>query len=148
MSTMQSLQEEIKNAMKNKENVRLSVLRMIKAAAMNAQIAKGSELDDAEILQIIAKELKQRQDTIPDYEKANRPDMLEKLREEIEIIKGYLPQQLNEGELREIVSQTIVETGASGPKEMGKVMGALMPKVRGRADGQLVNKLVRELLNS
>jgi uncharacterized protein YqeY len=147
MSLMQKLQDDLKTAMKNKDSIRLSVVRMIKASAMNALIAKGSELDDDEMLQIIAKELKQRQDTIPDYEKANRPDVLERLHAEIAIIKEYLPQPLSVEELREIVGQTIVETGAAGPKDMGRVMGALMPKVRGRADGQLVNKLVRELLN-
>lgn len=146
MSLLQQLQDEMKTAMKNKDAIRLSVIRMIKAATMNAQIAKGSPLDDTEVLQIIAKELKQRQDTLPVYEKANRPDILEKLNEEIAVIKGYLPQQLTEDELKTIIHEAIAETGAAGPKDMGKVMGALMSKVRGRADGQVVNRLVRELL--
>ena len=146
MPLLQQLQEEMKAAMKNKEAVRLSVIRMIKAACMNAEIAKGAPLDDGEVLQIIAKELKQRQDALPDYQRAGRPEMLTRLNEEIALIKSYLPQPLTEDELKAVIRETIAETGAAGPKDIGKVMSVLMPKVRGRADGQVVNRLLRELL--
>jgi uncharacterized protein YqeY len=138
----------MKAAMKEKEagKERLSVIRMTRAAIKNAEIDKKKELADDEILQILAKEVKQRQDTIPVYQKANREDIAAKLENEIVILQEYLPQQLTEDELKAIITETIAQTGVAGIKDMGKLMGAIMPKITGRADGKLVNQLVRQLL--
>ncbi len=146
MSLRDKLQEDLKNAMKNKEAVRLSVVRLAKAAVMNMQIARGHELSDEEVLEVLAKEAKQRTDSIPEYEKAGRPDIVESLRQELQILQEYLPTQLSEAEVRQIVTETIAAVGATSKKEMGKVMAALMPKVKGRADGRLVNQIVGSLL--
>lgn len=146
MSLRDKLQEDLKNAMKNKEAIRLSVVRLAKAAVMNMQIARGHELSDEEVLEVLAKEAKQRTDSIPEYEKAGRPDIVESLRQELQILQEYLPAQLSEAEVRQIVTETIAAVGATSKKEMGKVMAALMPKVKGRADGRLVNQIVGSLL--
>ena len=146
MSLRDKLQEDLKNAMKNKEAIRLSVVRLAKAAVMNMQIARGHELSDEEVLEVLAKEAKQRTDSIPEYEKAGRPDIVESLRQELQILQEYLQAQLSEAEVRQIVTETIAAVGATSKKEMGKVMAALMPKVKGRADGRLVNQIVGSLL--
>lgn len=148
MSLSERLLNDMKAAMKEKEagKDRLSVIRMTRAAIVNAEIDKKKELADDEILQILTKEVKQRKDTIPDYQKANREDIVAKLENEILILQEYLPQQLTEDELKAIITETIAHTGAAGIHDMGKLMGAIMPKITGRADGKLVNQLVRQLL--
>jgi uncharacterized protein YqeY len=146
MTLKGQLLEDMKTAMKSKEALRLSVIRLAKAAVMNLEIARGHELNDQEMIEVLAKEVKQRQDSIPEYEKAGRADIVETLRSEIKILQQYLPVQLSEDEIRELVKAAIAETGASSKKEMGKVMGALMPKTKGRADGKLVNQIVNSLL--
>jgi len=105
-----------------------------------------SSLDDEGVIEVIAKGVKQRKDSIPDFEKGNRPDLVENIRKEIDILMGYLPQQLTEEELNQIVSDTVFEVGAVSMQDLGKVMSALMPKVKGRADGKLVNSIVRQHL--
>ncbi len=149
MSLNERLMEDMKAAMKAKEagKEKLSVIRMARAAIKNMEIDLKRQLDDQEVVQALAKEVKQRKDAIPEYEKAARADIVAKLHQEIEILQDYLPQQLTEAELREIVSKVIEQAGASGPADMGKVMGAVMPKVTGRADGRLVNQIVKELLS-
>lgn len=147
MSLRDRLQDDLKDAMRKGDKLRLSVIRLIKAGITNHEIAKGHTLDDSEVLEIIAKELKQRHDTLPDYERAGRSDILERLHQEMDVIREYLPEQLSEEALRQIVADAKAETGASTPKEMGRLMGAVMPKVKGRADGNLVNRLVREALS-
>jgi uncharacterized protein YqeY len=146
MTLKERLQEDLKSAMKSKDQLRLSVIRLAKAAIMNLEIARGHELSDQEVIEVLAKEAKQRQDSIPEYEKAGRADIIETLRNEIKIVQEYLPAQLSENEIRELVKAAIAETGASSKKEMGKVMAALMPKTKGRADGKLVNQIVGSLL--
>lgn len=146
MTLKERLQEDLKIAMKAKDQLRLSVIRLAKAAIMNLEIAKGHQLSDQEIIEVLAKEAKQRNDAIPEYEKANRVDIIENLHKEIKILHEYLPAQLAETELREIIQTTIHEVGATAKKEMGKVMSALMPKIKGRADGKLVNQIVNSLL--
>lgn len=140
------LPEDLKTAMKNRETLRLSVIRMAKAAVMNQEIARGNELSDDEVIEVLAKEVKQRSDSIPEYERGNRPDIVAQLRQEIAILQGYLPAQLSEAELRRIIQETVSSVGATSRKEMGKVMAALMPKVRGRANGKLVNDIVGSIL--
>ena len=146
MTLKERLQEDLTNAMRNKDTLRLSVIRLAKAAMMNLEIARGHKLDDAEVIEVLAKEAKQRNDSIAEYEKANRPDIVETLKKEISIIQEYLPAQLTESELKSIIQETITAVGATSKKEMGKVMSALMPKVKGRADGKLVNQIVNSLL--
>ena len=146
MTLMERLLDDMKTAMKSKDQLRLSVIRLAKAAMMNLQIARGHDLSEQEVIEVLAKEAKQRQDSIPEYEKAGRADIVETLRNELKIIQEYLPAQLSEDEIRELVKTAIAETGATGKKDMGKVMGALMPKTKGRADGKLVNQIVNSLL--
>lgn len=149
MSLKDQLTEDMKTAMKAKEagKLRLSVIRMAKSAIKNVEIDAKHELNDEETITVLAKEVKQRRDAIEEYAKAGREDIVESLKAEIEVLMPYLPQQLSEDEIRALVSEAITQTGAQGPKDMGKVMGALMTKVKGRSDGKVVNQIVKELLN-
>ena len=126
--------------------MRLSTIRMVRAAIKNSEIAKGRPLNDDEVLEVLAKELKERKDSIPEFARGGRNDLVEKLEEEISILREYLPEPLSESEIRLLAQETIEEVGASNLRDLGKVMGAIIPKTRGRADGRLVNKIVRELL--
>lgn len=146
MSLLDQLNEDMKQAMKDKDKLKLSVIRMVKSAIKNEEINVQKELSDDEVLTVLNRELKQRRDSLQEFEKAGREDLVEKTRAEIEILQGYLPEQLSEEELRAIISETIAAVGASSKKEMGKVMGALMPKIKGRADGRLVQQMVQEML--
>ncbi len=148
MSVMERLDQDMKQAMKDKAALKLSVIRMVKAAIKNEEINKGGTLSDDDILSILTRELKQRRESLQEFEKAGRDDLAVKTREEIEVLTSYLPAQLSEDELRQLVRETIAAVGASTKKEMGKVMGAVMPKVKGRADGTLVQKIVSEELPS
>jgi uncharacterized protein YqeY len=146
MTLKERLQEDLKTAMKSKDQLRLSVIRLAKAAIMNLEIARGHELSDQEVIEVLAKESKQRNDSIPEYEKAGRADIIATLHNEIKILQEYLPAQLSEAEIRELVKSAITEVNATGKKDMGKVMAALMPQTKGRADGKLVNQIVNSLL--
>lgn len=149
MTLKDRLTEDMKQAMKDKEagKLRLSVIRMIRSAAKYLEIDRHKELDDNELLEVVAKEVKMRKDSLDEFRKANRPELLETLEQEIAILMEYLPEQMGEAEVRVLVTQAVAEAQASGPKDMGKVMALLMPKVKGRADGKLVNSLVREMLS-
>jgi uncharacterized protein len=148
MSLLNRLNDDMKQAMKNKEKDKLSVLRMLKAALQNEAIKLGkSELSEDEELTVLSRELKQRKDSLQEFESAGRADLVEKTKAEIEIVQLYMPKPLTEEELLEIVKQTIAEVGASSKADMGKVMGAIMPKVKGKADGSLVNRLVQQQLS-
>ena len=146
MTLKEKLQEDLKTAMKNKDTVRLSVIRLAKAAVMNLEIARGHQLSDEEVIEVLAKELKQRNDSLVEFEKAGRKDLVENLQKEIQIVQEYLPAQLSEAEVRKLIEEVIVEVGASSKKDMNKVMPVLMPKIKGRADGKLVNQIVNSLL--
>jgi len=150
LSLKDRLVEDMKVAMKAKEEgkVRLSVIRMTRAAIKNAEIDKQVEFNDDQVIEVLAKEVKMRRDSIEEFSKANRPDTVKALEEEISVLMEYLPQQLSEGEIRQLAQETIAEVGAQGPKDLGKVMGKITPKTKGRADGKLVNQIVRELLGS
>ncbi|HHY76901.1 MAG TPA: GatB/YqeY domain-containing protein [Clostridiales bacterium] len=147
MSLKQVLLDDLKTAMKEKDNIRKNVITMVRAGILQIEKDKKIELDDEGVLEVIAKAVKQRKDSLPEYEKSNRPDLVENLKREIDILMSYLPQQLSEDELDNIVTQTIYEVGAQSAKDMGQVMKALMPKVKGRADGRLVNELVKKHLS-
>ncbi|WP_010097051.1 GatB/YqeY domain-containing protein [Ornithinibacillus scapharcae] len=148
MSLLTRLNDDMKQAMKNKDKERLSVIRMLKASIQNESIKLGkSDLLEDEDLTILSRELKQRKDSLQEFKSAGREDLVEKLEMEIKIIQEYMPAQLSDEELAAIVQETIRETGASSKKDMGKVMSAVMPKVKGKADGAAINKLVQEFLN-
>lgn len=146
MSVMERLNQDMKQAMKDKAALKLSVIRMVKAALQNEEINKGKLLSEDEELTILTRELKQRRDSLHEFEKAGRDDLALKTREEIDVLTTYMPAQLSEDEIRQIVREAVASTGAASKKEMGKVMGAIMPKVKGKADGNLVQKIVSEEL--
>ena len=150
MSLKDRLVEDMKAAMKAKEEgkVRLSVIRMARAAIKNAEIDKKTEFSDEQVIEVLAREVKLRRDALVEFEKADRPDKVQGLEEEIAVLMEYLPQQLSEGEIRQLALDIMVAVGATGPKDLGKVMGAITPKTKGRADGKLVNQIVRSLLDS
>ncbi|MDA8226671.1 MAG: GatB/YqeY domain-containing protein [Desulfitobacterium hafniense] len=150
MSLKDRLVEDMKVAMKAKEEgkVRLSVIRMARAAIKNAEIDKKTEFNDDQVIEVLAREVKMRRDAIEEFSKAARPEKVKDLEEEIAILMDYLPQQLSEGEIRQLAQEIIDQVGAQGPKDLGKVMGAITPKTKGRADGKVVNQIVRELLGS
>lgn len=147
MNLLERLNSDIKQAMKNKEKEKLTTIRMIKASIQNEAIKLGSELSEEEELTVLSREVKQRKDSLHEFEKAGREDLAEKIRAELQYVELYMPEQLSEEEVTEIVKQAISETGASSKAEMGKVMSAVMPKVKGKADGSLVNKLVQQHLS-
>jgi len=147
LSLLERLNTDMKQAMKNKEKDKLTVIRMLKAALQNESIKLGSELSEEAELSVLSREVKQRKDSLHEFEKADRKDLVDKVRAELKHVEIYMPKQLSEEELAEIVSAVIAETGASSKKDMGKVMAALMPKIKGKADGSLVNKLVQQHLS-
>ncbi|WP_270172293.1 GatB/YqeY domain-containing protein [Paenibacillus sp. SYP-B4298] len=146
MNLSDRLNDDMKQAMKSQDKFKLSTIRMVRASVKNQEIDLKRALDDNEVLDILSREIKQRKDSLQEFKKAGREDLVTNLAAEIDIISVYLPQQLTEEEIKVIVQQTIQETGASSKAEMGKVMTALMPKVKGRADGKLVNQLVQQFL--
>lgn len=146
MTLLSTLNDDMKTAMKAKDKETLQVIRMLKASIQNEQIKKGADLNEEEELTVLSREMKQRRDSLTEFEKADRTDLAEKVKGEIAIVEKYLPAQLDEAEIRQIVAGAIEKTGASSPKEFGKVMGAVMPQVKGKADGNHVNAIVKELL--
>ncbi len=146
MSLQESLLEDMKAAMKAKEKGRLTVIRMARAAIKDKEINERKDLTDQEVVEVLAKLVKQNRDSISEYEKAGQEDKVADLEKEIGILEEYLPEQLTKEELVEIVEAVIEETGAESMRDMGKVMPAIMPKVKGRADGNMINQLVRERL--
>jgi Uncharacterized conserved protein len=149
MPLKERLTADMKQAMKDKEagKLRLSVIRMVRANIKNVEIDRKKELSEEEVLEVLAKEVKMRRDSLEEFQKADRPDLVQNLEQEIAVLTQYLPEQLSEAEVRSLVTEAIASTQASNPKDMGKVMAVLMPKVKGRADGKMVNAIVREMLN-
>lgn len=147
MSLKEKLQEDWKTSLKARDSFKANVISMAKAAILHAEKADGSKLDDEAIITILSREVKQRREAILEFEKGNRQDLVEQNNKEIEVLLQYLPMQLTSQEVAEIIKDAVKETGASGPKEIGKVMSAIMPKVKGRADGKLVSDLVKQILS-
>ena len=143
----EKLLEDLKIAMKEKDTIRKNVIQMMRAAILQVEKDKQIELGDEQILEIIAKEAKKRKDSIPDYEKSGRQDLLENINKELEIIADYLPKQLTKEEIKEKVLVIIKETGAQTIKDMGKVMKAAKEQMGATADGKTINEIVKELLN-
>ena len=148
MSLMEKLTADMKEAMKQGEKERLSVIRLVRGAVRQAEIDGKKTLSDDEIIGVITKEVKMRRDSIEEFERGGRSDLVEKTQAEIAILMPYLPAQLSPDEVQQLVETAVAEVGATTAKDMGKVMGALMPKLKGRADGKLVNQIVRACLQS
>ena len=150
MSLKEKLTADMKEAMKAREEgrQRLGVIRLVRGAIRQQEIDGQRELDDEAVVSVISKEGKQRRDAIEEFQKGGRDDLVRQNEAEIAILMEYLPQQMTEDEVRSAVQEAIAATGASTPKDMGKVMKELMLKVKGRADGKLVNQIVRERLDA
>jgi uncharacterized protein len=145
----QQLRDELKNSMLAKDTEKTSVLRLLLSALNYYEIQKGGadyEATDEDVLTVIQKEVKQRKDSIEQFTNAKRQDLADKETKEMEILQKYLPAQMSEEEITKLVREAVTQTGAASMAEIGKVMGNLMPKVKGKADGGLVNKIVREAL--
>ncbi len=148
MAINERLMQDLKVAMREKDTLKKSVITMLRAAIKQMEVDSRQEVTDEMVHEIIAKQIKQKKGAIEDFDKADRQDLVEEARAEIEVLMAYLPEQMSKDEIRELVDQTISETGASSMKDMGKVMGALVEKTKGRADNGLVSKIVREKLNA
>jgi uncharacterized protein YqeY len=148
MSLQIQIRDALTNAMKSGDDQRKTTLRMALAEIKNAEIDARGELDDGKVLSILSKEVKARQETIEGAQQANRPDLINKAELEISILNEFLPEQLSVEELRAVVQEAIDEAGASSMADMGRVMGILMPKIQGKADGKEANQIVRELLSA
>lgn len=146
MSLKQQLADDLKSAMKNKDVLRKNVVQMVRAGILQVEKDKQITLDDDGVIEVIAKQLKQHRNSLPDYEKSGREDLIAELKAEMDVLTEYLPEALTENELRAIVADAIRETGAASMKDMGKVMAAVKPKTAGRADGKLINQIAKELL--
>ena len=146
MSMKQQLTEDMKAAMKAGEKHKRGVIRLINAAIKQREVDERIELDDTAVIAVLDKMVKQRKDSVSQYEAANREDLAEIERAEIVVIEAYLPAKMGEAEIVAAIQAAVAETGASGPADMGKLMGALKPKLAGQADMGLVSKLVKQLL--
>jgi uncharacterized protein YqeY len=146
MALKEQLDADLKTAMRDKDALRLSVVRMLKSAVKYREIELMKPLDDAGVLAVIASLVKQRRDSVEQYRAGNRPDLVAKEEAEIAILHGWLPQQLSADELRAKVDEAIAKTNAQGPKDMGAVMKALMPEVQGKAEGKAVSDMVKARL--
>lgn len=147
MALKERLMEDLKNAMKNKDKSLKDVITLVRAAIKQREVDERIDLNDEDIIDIIAKQVKQKRDSIESFEKGNREDLVAMTQNEIDILMEYMPRQLTEDEVDEIVKSAVDETGANTVKDIGKVMSIVMPKVKGKADGNLVNKIVRQYLS-
>jgi len=147
MGLKDQLDADLKASMRDKDAVRLSVIRMLKSAIKYREIEAMKPLDDAGVLQVVSGEIKRHKDSIEQYRAGHRQDLVEKEEAELVILQSWLPAQLAEGELKALVEAAVVKTGASGPRDMGTVMKALLPDVQGKADGKLVSELVKARLS-
>ena len=147
MALKEQLMEDLKDAMKNKNEIKKNTVTMIKAAILQVEKDKQITLEDDAIVEIIAKEAKKRKDAIAEFEKAGREDLINQTNEELAIIKAYLPEELSTEELTKIIEEVIAEVGAETMKDMGKVMQAVKARTAGRADGKTINEIVKSKLS-
>ncbi len=147
MSLKKQLMDDLKESMKNKDSIKKNTITMIRASIKQIEVDERVEVDDNRIQDIISKQLKERRNSIEDFKKGDRQDLVDQTNEEIEILLNYLPKQLSEEELKEIVKEAIEEVNAKSMKDIGTIMKTVMPKIKGRADGNLVNKIIKEILN-
>lgn len=148
MTLKEQLTEDMKEAMKAREagKLRLAVIRMVRSSIKNIEINEKKDLTDEEVLAVLMKEVKMRQDSLEEFKKANRQELIAQAEEEIKILQAYLPAALSDDELKAIVAEVIAAVGATSPKDMGKVMPQVMAKAKGRADGKRINAMVKTLL--
>lgn len=148
MSLLDTLKKDMIAAMKAKDKDTLSVIRMLKASAQNEQIKLGHDLKPDEENSLMAREYKQRKESLEEFEKAGRDDLVEATKKEMAVVSKYMPKQMSADEIKQAVDETIKEVNAAGMKDFGKVMGAIMPKVKGKADGKEVNQAVKSALQA
>ena len=148
MTMKTRLADDLKQAMRNKDVLRRDVIRYLRSEVRNQEIRDQKELDDAGIIQVLSRQAQQRRDSIEVYRDADRQDLVDKEEGELSVILSYMPQQMTQEEITELVRQIVAEVGAAGPADMGKVMGAIMPQVRGKAEGREVNAIVQQTLRS
>ena len=147
--TMKSrLNEDMKQAMREKDVLKRDVIRYLRSEIRNQEIRDQKDLDDPGVIQVLSRQAQQRRDSIEAYGDAGRQDLVDKEQAELSVIMAYLPQQMTTEEITDLVQQVVAEVGASGPADMGKVMGAIMPQVRGKAEGREVNAIVQQTLRS
>ncbi len=147
MSLQENINQDLVEALKNKDEITLSTLRMLKSAMHNLEIEKGQPLTDDDVITVIKKEVKIRNDAIEQYGPANRQDLIDNEKAEKAILEKYLPAQITDDELRTVIQSTIDEIKPAGPQDFGKIMSQVMPKIQGKADGARVSSLVKEMLN-
>jgi len=148
MSLEDRIREDLKKAMKGRDEVAVRTLRMVIAAIRNFEVEKIKEATDEDVIAVLQKEAKKRKEAIEQYKAANREDLASAEEAELRVIEKYLPEQMGEEEIKELAKEIIKQVGATTVKDLGKVMKEIMPRVKGRADGKLVNKIVRELLEA
>lgn len=146
MSLLEQLNADMKQAMKDKDKQALSVIRMVKSSVMNEQISLGHDLTEQEELAVLSREVKQRNESLSEYQAGGRDDLVAGIQAELAVLNKYLPEQLTEAQIDAIIAEAIAQTGASEAKDMGKVMGIVTPKVKGKADGKLVADKVKASL--
>ena len=147
MALKEKIMDDLKKAMKERNEVKVRTLRMVIASIKNWEVENTKEIDDDGMIAVLSKEAKRRKEAIEEYRKAGRKDLARAEEEELKIIESYLPERMSEEEIKELVLKTIEEVKATSPKDLGKVMKVIMPKVKGRADGKLVNEMVRKILS-
>jgi uncharacterized protein YqeY len=147
MSLKEILLEDMKTAMREKDTLKKNAIQMVRSAILQVEKDNRVTLDDDSIIDVIGKEVKKRRDSLSEFEKSGRQDLIDNLKTEIDVLMQYLPEQLSEEELEKIVKQAIQDTGASSMKDIGKVMQAVMPNVKGRADGKIINQIIKKILS-
>jgi len=147
MAFKEKIMDDLKKAMKERNEVKVRTLRMVIASIKNWEVENTKEIDDDGMIAVLTKEAKRRKEAIEEYRKAGREDLAKAEEEELKIIESYLPERMSEEEIKELVLKTVEEVKATSPKDLGKVMKVIMPKVKGRADGKLVNEMVRKILS-
>lgn len=146
MGLNEQLMDDLKDAMRKREEVRVGAIRLARAAIANDAIEKRRPLDDQEVLAVLARQVKQRRESIEEFTRGNRPDLVAREQQELEVLLSYLPRQMTRQEIAEAARSTIQQVGATGPGDFGKVMSRLAPELKGRAEGKVVGEVVRELL--
>lgn len=147
MSLKERLMADLKLAMKEKDTIRKNTVQMVRSAILQYEKDNKATLDDDGVIDVIAKELKQRRDSLPDFEKSGREDLIANLKAEMDVLMEYLPEQLSEEELAKVISDAIAQTGASSIKDMGKVMGVVTAATKGRADAKMIGALAKKMLS-
>ena len=147
MSLKDKLMDDLKSAMKDKDTVRKNAVQMVRASVLQVEKDNKITLDDEGVIEVVAKEVKKRKDVLPEYEKSGRQDLIDELTREIEVLMVYLPQQMSEEEIETLVIDAIAQTEAKSMKDIGKVMAVIMPKTKGKADGKVINNLVKKHLS-